>query len=227
MSTTGFHDGELDVQHRAGMRREAARLEGMLAPAHLDGGAARFLAQRELAVLTGRDRDGRLWTSPLPGPPGFLDAHGMTLGVHATPPAGGPLHDLPPRPAGGRAGHRPGDPPPAARQRHAHRGRPPDPADRRRPGVRQLPVLHPPAAPPARPGPYGGAAGGGGARAGPGAHRARRHVLPRHRASDAGSRHLASGRTARLRPGGRAGPVVAGLPGQQHVQQTARPLPGS
>ena len=61
----GFHDGELAVQRRAGVAAEAARLSGMLAPARLGGGLARVLADRTLAVLTGRDRDGRLWISPL------------------------------------------------------------------------------------------------------------------------------------------------------------------
>jgi predicted pyridoxine 5'-phosphate oxidase superfamily flavin-nucleotide-binding protein len=89
----GFHQGELAVQQRAGVTREAARLVGMLAPARLDGGVARFLAQREFAVLTGRDRDGALWTAPLLGPAGFLAAHGTTLDVHGT--AGDPLGVLP------------------------------------------------------------------------------------------------------------------------------------
>lgn len=82
---TGFHRGELAVQRRAGVTSDAARLAGMLAPAHLDGGVARFLAQREFAALTSRDHDGRLWISPLLGPAGFLDAHGTTLDVHALP----------------------------------------------------------------------------------------------------------------------------------------------
>ena len=38
---------------------------------------------------------GRLWTSPLVGPPGFLDADATTLRVHALPSPGDPLHDLP------------------------------------------------------------------------------------------------------------------------------------
>lgn len=90
-----FHAGELAVQRRAGVSDEAARLEGMLAPAHLSGGAAGFLAQRRFAVLTGRDHSGRLWTSPLVGEPGFLDARETTLTVHSEPAVGGPLHDLP------------------------------------------------------------------------------------------------------------------------------------
>ena len=95
MSTSGFHEGELAVQHRAGVRTEAERLTGMLAPPHLDGGPARFLAERTFAALTGRDQEGRLWTSPLVGPPGFLDGTAATLRVHASPPPGDPLHDLP------------------------------------------------------------------------------------------------------------------------------------
>ena len=90
-----FHSGELDVQRRAGVAGDAARLAGMLEPAHLDGGPAKFLSQRTLAALTGRDRAGSLWISPLLGPPGFLDGHGTTLDVHAAPPETDPLHQLP------------------------------------------------------------------------------------------------------------------------------------
>jgi predicted pyridoxine 5'-phosphate oxidase superfamily flavin-nucleotide-binding protein len=89
-----FHEGELAVQQLAGVRAEADRLGGMLAPPHLDG-AARFLGERTFAALTGRDAEGRLWTSPLVGPPGFLDAEATTLRVHALPPSGDPLRDLP------------------------------------------------------------------------------------------------------------------------------------
>ena len=89
-----FHEGELAVQQLAGVRAEADRLSGMLAPPHLDG-AARFLGERTFAALTGRDAEGRLWTSPLVGPPGFLDAEATTLRVHALPPSGDPLRDLP------------------------------------------------------------------------------------------------------------------------------------
>lgn len=90
-----FHEGELAVQERAGVRREAARLAGMLAPGGLSRGASGWLAERTLAALTGRDRAGRLWTSVLTGPPGFLDGAGGRLRVHAMPAPGDPLHDLP------------------------------------------------------------------------------------------------------------------------------------
>lgn len=91
----GFHEGERAVQRKAGVEYDASRLEGMLRPPLLDGGAAKFLAQREFAVITGRDSDGRLWTSPLHGPAGFLEATGTTLTVHAAPPPGDPLHLMP------------------------------------------------------------------------------------------------------------------------------------
>ena len=90
-----FHEGELAVQQLAGVRAQADRLAGMLAPAHLDGGPARFLGERTFAALTGRDPEGRLWTSPLVGPPGFLDATATTLRIHALPLPGDPLLDLP------------------------------------------------------------------------------------------------------------------------------------
>jgi uncharacterized protein len=92
---SGFHEGELAVQELAGVGVEADRLRGMLAPPHLDGGASRFLGERTFAAFTGRDPEGRLWTSPLVGPPGFLDAEAATLRIHALPLPGDPLRDLP------------------------------------------------------------------------------------------------------------------------------------
>ena len=89
-----FHEGELLVQERAGLREEASRLGGMLAPPNLDGGMARFLAERDLAMITARDEHGDLWTSPLYGKPGFCAAHSSTLSIAAAPVAGDPLADL-------------------------------------------------------------------------------------------------------------------------------------
>ncbi len=92
---TGFHDGELAVQDRAGVRAQAARLGGaMLATPDLNGGMGAFLAARDFAVLTARDADGRLWTSPLFSSPGFLEARDRELRVHALPGTGDPLHGL-------------------------------------------------------------------------------------------------------------------------------------
>ncbi|GGX62843.1 pyridoxamine 5'-phosphate oxidase family protein [Streptomyces fructofermentans] len=93
--TAGFHDGELAVQRRAGVGGLAARLSGMLAPGRLSGGAAQFLAGRTFAALTARDRNGRLWISPLTGPAGFLAVEDpTTLGVRTSPAEGDPLHGL-------------------------------------------------------------------------------------------------------------------------------------
>ncbi len=92
----GFHSGELAVQRRAGVEAEAARLRPMMAPGELRGGAPAFLAHASFAAITARDRDGRLWTSPLIGPPGFLAATTSTrLSLRNTLPIGDPLHGLP------------------------------------------------------------------------------------------------------------------------------------
>jgi predicted pyridoxine 5'-phosphate oxidase superfamily flavin-nucleotide-binding protein len=92
----GFHSGELAVQRRAGVQAEAARLRPMMAPGELRGGAPAFLAHASFAALTARDRDGRLWTSPLIGPPGFMTATTATrLSLRDVLPVGDPLHGLP------------------------------------------------------------------------------------------------------------------------------------
>ena len=93
--SVGFHEGELEVQKRSGVAAQAARLSGMLARGELRGGFAHFLADRTFAVLTARDADGRIWTSPLSGRPGFLEPTSpTTLTVHAVPGPGDPLHEL-------------------------------------------------------------------------------------------------------------------------------------
>jgi uncharacterized protein len=97
VADAGFHPGEMAVQRRAGTRGEAARLARMLEPATLSRGFATFLADRTFLVMTGRSASGELWTSPLVGPPGFLEVGSPTsLSVHAAVPAGDPLHGLPP-----------------------------------------------------------------------------------------------------------------------------------
>ncbi|MYW96368.1 pyridoxamine 5'-phosphate oxidase [Amycolatopsis rubida] len=91
-----FHSGELAVQRAAGVERQAARLSRMAEPAGISAGMAGFLAERTFLVLTGRDAGGRLWTSPVTGPPGFLAARSATtLAIHRVLPEGDPLHGLP------------------------------------------------------------------------------------------------------------------------------------
>lgn len=95
VDSVGFHEGELAVQRRAGVRAEADRLSSMLATPDLNGGARRFLGERDLAVLTARDGDGTLWTSALHGRPGFLDGRDSLLRLHDAPGRQDPLFDMP------------------------------------------------------------------------------------------------------------------------------------
>jgi predicted pyridoxine 5'-phosphate oxidase superfamily flavin-nucleotide-binding protein len=95
LTATGFHEGELATQRRAGVETDAKRLEKMLDSAHLSGGAARFLALQRFTALTGRDRNGVLWISPLAAPAGFLQGEDQLLRVSAVPREGDPLHRMP------------------------------------------------------------------------------------------------------------------------------------
>ncbi|WP_409180258.1 pyridoxamine 5'-phosphate oxidase family protein [Amycolatopsis sp. VS8301801F10] len=91
-----FHAGELAVQREAGVEQQAARLSRMAEPAGISAGMAGFLAERTVLVVTGRDAGGRLWTSPIVGPPGFLETTSeTTLAVRGALPEGDPLHGLP------------------------------------------------------------------------------------------------------------------------------------
>jgi predicted pyridoxine 5'-phosphate oxidase superfamily flavin-nucleotide-binding protein len=93
---TGFHSGELAVQQRAGVQRQAARLSPMVERGELSAGVAAFLVGTTFAALTARDRGGKLWTSPLIGPAGFLEAASPTkLVIGSTPHAHDPLQGLP------------------------------------------------------------------------------------------------------------------------------------
>ncbi|WP_123026697.1 pyridoxamine 5'-phosphate oxidase family protein [Mycolicibacterium stellerae] len=95
-NAVGFHSGELAVQRRAGVEAQAARLRPMMAPGELRGGAPAFVAHASFAAIGARDRDGRLWTSPLIGPPGFMAVTTPTrLSLRNLLPVGDPLHDLP------------------------------------------------------------------------------------------------------------------------------------
>lgn len=59
-----YHEGELEVQRRAGVAEEAARVEriigGTIPPV-----AARFIEARTFVVASTIDRDGRVWASPI------------------------------------------------------------------------------------------------------------------------------------------------------------------
>jgi len=66
-----YHEGELDIQRRAGVVEEARRLARGVSPA-LTADAARLMAGYRMAVAASLDQDGRVWASVLTGPAGFL-----------------------------------------------------------------------------------------------------------------------------------------------------------
>ncbi|OPE46402.1 pyridoxamine 5'-phosphate oxidase, partial [Mycobacterium intermedium] len=95
-TATGFHRGELAVQRQAGVQTQAARLVSMVAGGELRAGTGSFLAKATFAAIAARDGAGRLWTSPLFGPPGFLRVESTTrLLIDTTPRVSDPLRDLP------------------------------------------------------------------------------------------------------------------------------------
>jgi hypothetical protein len=83
-AAVGFHSGALAAQRRAGVHDQAARLARMVGPGELRVGIAAFLADAACAAITARDRSGRLWTSLLLGPPGFLRASGHRVPCGST-----------------------------------------------------------------------------------------------------------------------------------------------
>ncbi len=68
-----FHEGEIRVQSRAGLREAADRVGRGIRPALPPRGVT-FLAERRFAVLGAADADGRVWASLVTGPAGFLTA---------------------------------------------------------------------------------------------------------------------------------------------------------
>ncbi|GLE52102.1 pyridoxamine 5'-phosphate oxidase family protein [Mycobacterium montefiorense] len=95
MAVTGFHEGEIATQRRAGVEAAAKRLENMLGANQLSAGATQFLTRQRFAALTGRDGEGLLWISPLSGQPGFLRGCNDTLQIAAAAREGDPLHGMP------------------------------------------------------------------------------------------------------------------------------------
>jgi len=84
-----FHVGELAVQQRAG-HVLAGRIKNTIPPI-----AARFLTEQKFCVIAGRDDAGRMWTTMLSGPAGFMSADDeRTMHVRTLPGAGDPLHRL-------------------------------------------------------------------------------------------------------------------------------------
>ena len=68
-----YHEGEIHVQARAGLREAAERVGRGIRSALPPRGAA-FLAERRFAVLGAADAKGCMWASLVAGPPRFLAA---------------------------------------------------------------------------------------------------------------------------------------------------------
>jgi uncharacterized protein len=67
-----FHEGELEIQERAGQQADAESNSAMIAD-KLYAGALNFIRQQQMAILSTRDTDGRRWASVIFGPRGFLE----------------------------------------------------------------------------------------------------------------------------------------------------------
>jgi uncharacterized protein len=87
-----FHEGEREVQRRAGVAEVAERVGEANIRDSVSVDFAAFLAGRFFVVVGSADPDGCVWASLLIGAPGFIrasDAHHLV--VSAQPPSGDPL----------------------------------------------------------------------------------------------------------------------------------------
>ena len=95
---TVYHAGELAVQQRLGQSEIAARLSRMVRK-EIPDAAAEFLADQPMVVLAAADGAGRIWTSLVTGPPGFMHVDHLSdereqIAVDALPVTGDPLHEV-------------------------------------------------------------------------------------------------------------------------------------
>jgi uncharacterized protein len=89
-----YHEGELTVQARAGFRDRAAKMANGIRD-YVVPAAAQFLAERSFAVIAAADDAGRMWASPLTGPPGFIKiVEPRVVRVKALVPVGDPLGEV-------------------------------------------------------------------------------------------------------------------------------------
>jgi predicted pyridoxine 5'-phosphate oxidase superfamily flavin-nucleotide-binding protein len=86
-----YHEGELEMQARAGVKTMAARIARGIYSA-MPPIAQEFLEEQRFAVAASVDTVGQVWASPLVGEAGFLiarDAH--TIQIETQPLSGDPL----------------------------------------------------------------------------------------------------------------------------------------
>lgn len=89
-----YHSGELAVQRRMGQEAIATRV-GRMIRTEIPAAAAAFLAEQPMIVIAAADDDGRLWTSLIAGPPGFVHAGDpRTILVDTLPAPGDPAREV-------------------------------------------------------------------------------------------------------------------------------------
>jgi uncharacterized protein len=87
----GFHEGELAVQQRAGVRATADEVSDGITD-YIPERSREFLERRRFAVLGTVDSHERAWASVVTGEPGFISVTGpQSLTLNSLPPAGDPL----------------------------------------------------------------------------------------------------------------------------------------
>jgi predicted pyridoxine 5'-phosphate oxidase superfamily flavin-nucleotide-binding protein len=88
-----YHDGEREVQRRAGVGDLALRTAKVIRP-EIPSAAREFLLEQPMAVAASVGADGGVWASLLTGEPGFLAAvDERTVRVGVSPAPGDPLAD--------------------------------------------------------------------------------------------------------------------------------------
>src|SRR5208282_2932909 len=88
-----FHNGEIAVQTRAGVRQTAADV-GESIHDRIPAGAADFLRPRRMVVVASIDKRGRVWASVVCGAPGFIELiDDRTVRIASLPAHGDPLID--------------------------------------------------------------------------------------------------------------------------------------
>ena len=88
---TPFHQGELEVQRRAGVAANAERVGRIIRP-EIPELAKAFAAERSFVILGAADGAGRLWATVLRGKPGFVSAPSDDrFLVNASPETSDPL----------------------------------------------------------------------------------------------------------------------------------------
>jgi predicted pyridoxine 5'-phosphate oxidase superfamily flavin-nucleotide-binding protein len=87
-----FHEGELEIQRRAGVAGVAARVGRANLLDAVPPGFADFLSERFFVVVASADPDGRVWASLVTGLPGFIQApDSRQLVIKTEPMPGDPL----------------------------------------------------------------------------------------------------------------------------------------